>query len=120
LCHLMRHLAVSVGASDDYNDGQGSLKATAVLFLTGTHDSTLTGNIPIKTPYIPTRVDFLAYKLPYQSRDTLTDFQLTLFSDDGTTAHNPYQQVRATAYVLKLGANGWYVQYSPVRLGRLL
>ncbi len=76
----------SIGGSDDYNDGLGSLKTTAVLFLTGSHPT-------ISNPFIPTRVDFLLYKLARMSRDTITDFALTLFSDDGTPEHNPLAPV---------------------------
>jgi hypothetical protein len=77
---------VSIGASDDYNDGLGSLKTTAVCFKTGSHAT-------ITSPFIPTRVDFLLYKLARQNRDGITDFRLTLFSDDGTPEHNPLAQV---------------------------
>jgi hypothetical protein len=79
---------VSVGASDDYGDGLGSLKATAVCFKTG-------ANINNTSPFLPTAVHFLLYKTPLQERTDITDFSLTLFSDDGTTSHNPYQQVGA-------------------------
>jgi hypothetical protein len=82
---------VSIGASDDFGDGLGSLKATAVCFKTGS-------NTNISSPFIPTRVDFLLYKKSLQSRDTITDLSLTLFSDDGTTSHNPYRQVRARCH----------------------
>ncbi len=77
---------VSIGASDDYNDGLGSLKTTAVLVKTGSHPT-------ITSPFIPTRCDFLLYRLSKQSRETITDFTLTLFTDDGTSTHNPLAQV---------------------------
>jgi hypothetical protein len=80
----------SVGAADDFGDGLGSLKATAVLILTGT-DASSPYN-PMQ--YVPLRCDFLLYRKPFQTRVGITDFQLTLFSDDGTSTHNPDQQVR--------------------------
>jgi hypothetical protein len=77
----------SVGAIDNFGDSIGSLVATAVL---------------IKSPsntawnYRPTRVDVLfAAKAPQPSRPVgMSDFLLTLYSDDGSTDHNPGVQVR--------------------------
>jgi hypothetical protein len=85
----------SIGAADDYSDGIGSLKATAVLVLTG-----FNANNPL--PFTITRCDFLLFKKPFTTFVGITTFQLTLFSDDHPTdpdfpTHNPYQQVRPTA-----------------------
>ena len=81
---------VSVGAFDEFEDNLGSARTTAVLF------KTPTGN---GFPYTPTRCDMLFYKRGGQVRDTLTDFVMTLYADDGTDDHNPGQQVSVFCYV---------------------
>lgn len=107
---------INVGARND-GDSVGNLVSTAVL---------------IRTPanrdgdpdwaYRPTRVDLLMYARPQPTR-SITDFFLTLFSDDGSEAHNPavqlttpfalsaqtfpLQQTRAIWYQQEIVSAGW-------------
>jgi hypothetical protein len=90
---------VSVGARDQYNDGTGSSGGTLV-----------TTAVLVKSPanlpgdpawgYRPTRVDLLFMQQPNQAPNRVcTDFFVTLYSDDGTSTHNPLQQL-TTPYLL--------------------
>jgi hypothetical protein len=81
----------SIGAADDFGDGLGSLKATAILFKTALY----TQSPPSTSPYVAARCDFLLYKRPLTSRIFITDLTLTLFSDDGSSTHNPLAPVRS-------------------------
>lgn len=91
---------VSVGASDDFGDGLGSLKATAILFKTVSYpvrpDGVVTPNPP-PIPYIPDRVDFFLYRRALQSGTFPADvpFEIALFSDDDSETHNPLLRVRS-------------------------
>jgi hypothetical protein len=50
--------------------------------------------------YRPVRVDLLMYQRTFQSRPAgLSDFFVTLYSDDGSSTHNPGVQVRVCARV---------------------
>ena len=109
---------VNVGARNDFQDNFGTLVSTAVL---------------VKSPanrigdpnwaYRPTRVDLLMFARPNQATRSISDFFVTLFSDDGTDEHNPAEQLttpfslssqtqpllnfRATWYQQDITAAGW-------------
>jgi hypothetical protein len=81
----------SVGAIDPYNNNVGSLISTAVLIKSADN---LPGD-PVDWLYRPTRVDLLMYwKTAQPTRPSgISDFYVTLYSDDNTTEHNPGVQV---------------------------
>lgn len=84
---------VSVGAQlPPYNDAAGSLVATAVLIRSPDNPDAFPSLV-----YRPSRVDVLmATMSPQTSRRGLSDFYVTLHSDDGSEQHNPAAQVRAS------------------------
>jgi hypothetical protein len=80
---------VSIGAemgTIPWGDIHGTMKATAVL---------------IRTPPSPaegalfgvTRIDVFLFRRPYQQRNHVTELFLSLYSDDGSTIHNPREKV---------------------------
>ena len=79
--------AVSVGARNDYSDLSGNLVSTAVLF-----QSPANAQGGPEWAYRPSRVDILMLARAQQARG-IADFFLTLFSDDGSAAHNPAAQL---------------------------
>jgi hypothetical protein len=89
----------SIGAADDFNDNIGSLKATAVLVKTGF-------NPDIAGPFIVTRCDFLLFKIPGTLTDGITNFQLTLFSDNDPFNDDPASDHYPQAAV-RMGGSGW-------------
>jgi hypothetical protein len=83
---------VSVGAIDNYNDNIGSLITTAVLIRSPLNQAT----DPTDWLYRPIRVDLLMLQKTVQGAERpfgLSDFFVTLYSDDGTSTHNPGEQV---------------------------
>jgi hypothetical protein len=84
-------VTASVGAVNKYGDSIGSLVATAVLVKSPTN---------VVWNYRPTRVDVLFHALSAQpSRPSgISDFLLTLYSDDGSSEHNPAFQVRKPTF----------------------
>jgi hypothetical protein len=87
---------VSVGARDQYGDSFGTLVTTAVLIKSP-------ANLPGDPAwgYRPVRVDLLFMQQPNQAPNRIcTDFYVTLYSDDGTSTHNPLQQL-AAPYLLQ-------------------
>ena len=87
---------VSVGAFDAYGDGVGTARATAVMFQTPMN--------AFGVPYLPTRCDALFFKAGGQSRNYLNDFNLRLYADDGSDAHNPGQPVSTLCVATALGS----------------
>ena len=81
---------VSVGAQKPpYNDAYGTLVATAVLIKSPANPEAFPNLV-----YRPTRVDLLMSTPDSQaSRAGLSDFFVTLYSDDGSDQHNPAIQV---------------------------
>jgi hypothetical protein len=82
---------ISVGAQvDPYGDSYGTLVTTAVLIKSPVN--------PLLFPnllYRPVRVDLLMYSPDIQTgRFGISDFFVTLYSDDGSAARNPAIQVR--------------------------
>jgi hypothetical protein len=84
----------SIGAADDFGDGLGTLKATAILFKTAVY----TQDLNIISPYVAARCDFLLFKRSLTSRINIRDLTLTLFSDDGSSTHNPLAPVSSRCY----------------------
>jgi hypothetical protein len=79
------------GATTPNGNAFGTLKATAVLIRSPAS--------PVNGPYKPTRVDVLLYKRAFTRRNFVTDFYVTLYSDDGTSEHNPAGQVRGAKFL---------------------
>ncbi len=91
---------VSVGARNQYGDSFGTLVTTAVLVKTPTN---IVGDPA--WAYRPTRVDVLFMQQPNQAPFRVcTDFLVTLYADDGSTDHNPAQQL--TVPYLLTGSTG--------------
>ena len=77
---------IAAGAIDQFGDGFGTLRATAVMF------QPRAGN---GLPYLPVRCDILLFKPGGQALNFITDFTLTLYADDEAEGHNPGVRVRA-------------------------
>ena len=106
--HSDEFLGVSAGSADIYGDkigwvGGGLVSLSRVtpncvcLFVPSTARSTaVMFHTPVGNglPYMPLRCDIMLYKLGGQTRNLITDFFLTLYSDDGSEVGNPGVQVR--------------------------
>ena len=103
---------VNVGARNDYGDGFGTLVSTAVLVRTPA-----SGAGGLTWGYRASRVDLLmAGPSGLGVTRGIADFFVTLFSDDGSAAHNPAAQLSSpyllsaqTAPLLTFRAS-WYQQ----------
>jgi hypothetical protein len=80
-------LDVSIGSRSRFGDA-GTLVSTAVLIQTPATTSWF---------FAASRIDLLLYaQAPPTSRRDISDFVLSLYSDDGSVAHNPGVQVTSS------------------------